>query len=99
MIRPSSVSIAIPFWMALNLVSSQAQSPLGTLHGVTVNADGAPIASTPVVIHRMDDNTDRTIISGFDGAFSVANLKPGRYEVKASKGELRSSSAIVDLAE
>jgi Putative beta-barrel porin-2, OmpL-like. bbp2/Carboxypeptidase regulatory-like domain len=84
--------------MALNLVSAQAQSPLGTLHGVTVNADGAPIASTPVVIHRVDDNTDRTIISGFDGAFSVANLKPGRYEVRASKGELRSLSSTVDLA-
>jgi Putative beta-barrel porin-2, OmpL-like. bbp2/Carboxypeptidase regulatory-like domain len=98
MIRPSLVSFAIPLWMALNLVSAQAQSALGTLHGVTVNADGAPIASTPVVIHRIDDNTDRTIISGFDGAFSVANLKPGRYEVRASKGELRSLSSTVDLA-
>jgi hypothetical protein len=98
MIRPSLVSIAIPLWMALNLVSVQAQSPLGTLHGITVNADGAPLASTPVVIHRIDDNTDRTIISGFDGAFTVANLKPGRYEVRASKGELRSLSSTVDLA-
>jgi hypothetical protein len=98
MTRPSLVSIAIPLWMALNLVSAQAQSALGTLHGVTVNADGAPIASAPVVIHRTDDNTDRTIISGFDGAFSVANLKPGRYEVRASKGELRSLLATVDLA-
>ena len=89
MIRPSLVSIAIPLWMALNLVSVQAQSPLGTLHGVTANADGTPLASTPVVIHRTDDNTDRTIISGFDGTFSFANLKPGRYEVKAIKGELR----------
>src|ERR1700722_722161 len=98
MIRPSLVSIAIPLWMALNLVPAQAQSPLGMLHGVTVNADGAPIASAPVVIHRIDDNTDRTIISGFDGAFSVPNLKPGRYEVRASKGELRSLSSTVDLA-
>ena len=98
MIRPSFVSIAIPLWVALNLVSVQAQSPLGTLHGVTANADGTPIASAPVVIHRADDDTDLTVISGFDGAFSVSNLKPGRYEVKASKGELHSSSATVDLA-
>jgi Putative beta-barrel porin-2, OmpL-like. bbp2/Carboxypeptidase regulatory-like domain len=98
MTRPSFVSIAIPLWMALNLVSVQAQSPLGALHGVTVNADGAPIASAPVVIHRIDDNTERTIISGFDGAFSVADLKPGRYEVRASKEDLRSLSATVDLA-
>jgi len=97
MIRPSLVSIAVPFWMALNLVSVQAQSPLGTLHGVTVNADGTPIASAPVIIHRTDDNTDRTLISGFDGAFSVSNLKPGRYEVNASKGELHSLPVTVDL--
>ncbi len=94
----SLVSIAIPLWIAINLVSVQAQSPLGTLHGITANADGTPIASAPVVIHRTDDNTDRTIISGFDGAFSVSNLKPGRYEVKANKGELHSPSATVDLA-
>src|SRR5208337_4844398 len=99
MIRPSLVSIAIPLWMALNLVSVQAQSPLGTLHGVTVNAEGTPVASAPVVIHRLDDNTDRTIVSGFDGAFSVSNLKPGRYEVKAIKGELHSPAATIDLAE
>ncbi len=101
MIRPlikPLVSIAIPLWMALSLVSVQAQSSLGTLHGVTANADGTPIASAQVVIHRSDDNTDLTVISGFDGAFAVSNLKPGRYEVKASKGELHSPPATVDLA-
>jgi Putative beta-barrel porin-2, OmpL-like. bbp2/Carboxypeptidase regulatory-like domain len=98
MTRPSLVSVAVPLWMALNLVSVHAQSPLGTLHGVTVNAEGTPVASTPVVIRRIDDNTERTIISGFDGAFSVSNLQPGRYEVKATKGELHSASATLDLA-
>jgi hypothetical protein len=100
MIKPligSFVSIAMPLWMAVNLVSAQAQSPLGTLHGVTVNADGTPIASAPVFIHRIDDNTDRTIISGFNGAFSVSNLKPGRYEIKATKGDLRSLPTTLDL--
>ena len=83
--------------MAFSLASIQAQSPLGTLHGVTVNADGTSLASAPVVVHRIDDNTDRTIISGFDGTFSVPNLKPGRYEVKSMKGDLRSLVSTVDL--
>jgi hypothetical protein len=96
LIRPL-VSMAIPLWMALNLVSVQAESPLGTLHGVTAKADGTPIASAQVIV-RGDDNTDRTVISGFDGAFSVPNLKPGRYEVKASRGELHSPPATVVLA-
>src|SRR3984957_11903211 len=100
MIRPLRplVSIALPFCITLGLVTIQAQSPLATLHGVTSKADGTPIASAMVLIHRDDDNTDRSVISGFDGAFSVPNLKPGRYEVRASKGELRSLSSTVDLA-
>jgi hypothetical protein len=85
--------------MAVSLVSLHAQPPLATLHGVTAKTDGTPIASAEVLIHGNDDNTDLTMISGSDGAFSVANLKPGRYEVKASRGELRSPSAIVVLAE
>jgi hypothetical protein len=85
--------------MALSLVSVQAQSLPGTLHGITAKADGTPIASAVVVIHRDDDNTDVTVISGFDGAFSAANLKAGRYEVKASRGELHSLPATVVLAE
>ncbi len=96
LIRPL-VSIAMPLWFALSFASVQAQSPLATLHGVTAKADGTPIASAPVMIHRDDDNTDLTIISGFDGAFSVPNLKPGRYEVKAIRGELHSPSATVVL--
>ncbi len=97
MIRPSLVSIAIPLWMALSLVSAPAQSPVATLHGVTSNADGTPIASAQVVIHRDGDNTDATVVSGFDGSYSVSNLKPGRYEVKVNKGELHGAPTSVDL--
>jgi hypothetical protein len=97
LIRPL-VSIAMPLWMALSLVSVQAQSLPGTLHGITAKADGTPIASAVVVIHRDDDDTDLTVISGLDGAFSAANLKAGRYEVKASRGELHSPPATVVLA-
>ncbi len=98
MIRPSLVSFAIPFWMAFNLVSVQAQSPLGTLHGVIAKADGTPISEAQVVIHRDDDNTNLTVTSGLNGAFSASNLKPGRYEIKASRGELSSPPAAVNLA-
>jgi hypothetical protein len=99
LIRSSLVSVAIPVWMALNLFSVQAQSPLGALHGVTANPDGTVIPSAVVVVHGPADSTDLTTISGFDGAFSVSNLKPGRYEVKANKNELQSPKAIVEVGE
>src|SRR5579862_152581 len=98
MIRTSLVSIAIPLWMALNLVSVQAQSPMSTLHGMTAKTGGAPIADAQVVIHRDDDNSNLTVTSGSDGAFTAPNLKPGRYLVQASQGELHSPSFIVELA-
>jgi hypothetical protein len=92
------VSIAIPLGLVLNLACVQAQESLGTLHGITANADGTVIPSAAVVIHPASDGNDVTAISGFDGAFSVSNLKPGQYSVKASKGELKSSPAIVYVA-
>jgi hypothetical protein len=97
MIKRSLVSVAMPLWVALNLVSAQAQSPSGTLHGVTANAEGVPIASAVVVVTRVGDKSDLTVISGFDGGFSVSNLKTGRYEVKASRGEFRSLPVSVDV--
>ena len=65
LIRSSLVSVAIPVWMALNLFSVQAQSPLGALHGVTANPDGTVIPSAVVVVHGPGDSTDLTTISGF----------------------------------
>jgi hypothetical protein len=92
------VSIAMTFGMALTFSSAQAQSPVGGLHGVTVNADGTPIPSAVVVVHSTAGNTDQAVISGFDGAFSVSNLKPGEYQVKASKDALHSSLATANVA-
>jgi hypothetical protein len=88
------VYVAVPLGMALNLASVHGQSSTGTLHGVTAK-DGTPVAEAKVVIHREDDNSDLSITSGSDGAYTAANLKPGQYAVKASKGELQSSPATV----
>jgi Putative beta-barrel porin-2, OmpL-like. bbp2/Carboxypeptidase regulatory-like domain len=92
--RKCLVSIAIPLGLALNLASVYAQSSTGMLHGVTAK-DGIPVAEAQVVIHREDDNSDLTVTSGSGGAYTVSNLKPGQYAVKASKGELQSSPATV----
>ena len=91
------VSIAIPLGLALNIGFVYAQSATGTLHGVTVK-DGTPVAEAQVVIHREDDNSDLAVTSGSGGAYTVSNLKPGQYAIKASKGELQSSPATVYVA-
>jgi hypothetical protein len=79
--------------------SAQAAPVYGDVHGVTVNALGAPVPGAQVLIHSMEDNTDRSIVSDHDGTFMLYNLRPGRYQLRATKGGLASSSATtVDLA-
>ena len=72
---------------------------LGILRGTTRNAEGAPVSGVQVVVHSLDDYTDRSIVSNDRGAFLVENLKPGRYQLTASKAGLANSSVTtVQLA-
>jgi hypothetical protein len=92
------VKLAMPLCMALSLVSTYAQSTLGALHGVTAKADGTPVSDAQVVIHQIDGNSEVKVSSGVDGTFMVPSVKPGRYELKASKGEFESPSKTVEVA-
>jgi hypothetical protein len=68
------------------------------LYGQTLSAARQPIAQARVTIHNMTENTDRTVVSGSDGAFAVASLMPGRYQVSASKsGFTRASVKTVQV--
>ena len=57
----------------------------GDLHGVTRDPQGSPVAAVTVVARNLDENTDRVAVSDGAGAFKVADLKPGRYELTAKK--------------
>ena len=72
---------------------------LGDLHGVIRDPQGSPVAAATVVARNLDANTDRTAVSGVDGAFRVTNLMPGRYELTAKKdGAGIAPPTIVQLA-
>ncbi|HME01003.1 MAG TPA: TonB-dependent receptor [Terriglobia bacterium] len=69
-----------------------------TIQGITREPAGKPLAHAQVVLHSVAGNIDRTVISGDDGAFTVEDLSPGRYQLMASKDGFRDSSATaVDL--
>jgi hypothetical protein len=69
------------------------------LLGVTRNAEEVPLSGVQVVIHSLDENTDRSVVSNDQGAFLVQNLKPGRYQLTANKPGFASSSlTTVELA-
>ena len=68
--------------------SAKAGPVFGDLRGVTRNAQGTPLPGVQVLVHCMNDNSDVGVISDDAGAFVVDNLKPGRYQVRALKGDL-----------
>ena len=92
-------ALAVSCCLLISFTSAQAGPGYGDVHGVTLNALGAPLPRVQVLVHSVEDNTDRDIISDDDGTFVVANLLPGRYQLRATKGGLASSSVTtVDLA-
>ena len=92
-------ALAVLCCLLMSLSSAKAGSGSADVHGVTVNALGAPVPGVQILVHSLVDNTDRDIVSDNYGTFVVDNLSPGRYQLSAAKGGLASSSAItVQLA-
>jgi Putative beta-barrel porin-2, OmpL-like. bbp2/Carboxypeptidase regulatory-like domain len=63
------------------------------LRGTIQNSKGAPIAGAEVLIHSVDDESDRTLASDHLGYFVVEDLKPGRYQLRISAKGFASASA------
>ena len=79
--------------------SADRAVPTGGLRGITRNPSGLPLPLVKVVLHGVEAGADRTTTSGADGAFVVAGLKPGHYEVTAEKEGFAASAATpVELA-
>jgi len=97
MLTYRSVRVAL---LMLSLSSlAYGQSPSGAIRGITRDPAGLLLAHVQVVVHAVDGNTERTIVSNDQGAFVVEDLKPGHYELMATKKGLEGrSEATVDLA-
>jgi hypothetical protein len=68
----------------------------GALRGVTWDPDGQPFAHAQVTVHSIADGSDLTVVSGADGAFAIASLNPGQYQVSAkSEGFATLAAAVV----
>ena len=65
----------------------------GSLRGVALDSGGRPIAMVTVAIHSTDGAIDRKVVSDGDGVFTVENLKPGPYQITATKEGLSTTAA------
>jgi hypothetical protein len=104
MTRRLLLTAVLPLCVALLVVAASlavpacGQSTFGSLRGVTRNTDGLPLPEVQVVVHSMDEEADRTVLSGKDGVFRVEHLKPGRYQLTASKAGFISLPVTAELA-
>ena len=94
-LRAAPVLVLVLLWSPI----AYAESGFGNLHGFTRSAAGSPLAGVQVVIHSLDESTDRTVVSGDHGAFTADHLAPGRYQLTANKSGFASlSPTAVELA-
>jgi hypothetical protein len=101
--RSLLISAILPLCIALQFAAlpgpALGETAAATLGGVTrESASGQPVSNAQITAHNLDQNTDRTVSSGAEGAFSIATLDPGRYEVAATKEGFLKSSAKVEVA-
>ena len=71
----------------------------GTVHGITKNATGQPVAGAQVIAYNLEDKSEKRTVSGNDGSYALSIEKPGRYEISAVRDPLKSpSSAPTEVA-
>src|ERR1039458_8696325 len=103
MTRNLLVSAVLPACIGLHFavlpISASGQEVSGGVGGVTRDsASNQPLAQVRITAHSVRKGTDRTAISGPDGAFAVLALEPGLYQVAAAKEGFTRSTTNVYVA-
>jgi hypothetical protein len=81
----SSFVLAVLFGILLlaNPFQMLAQSTFGSVRGTVQDSTGAAIPGTQLVLHSVDENTDRSFTTDSSGSFLFENVKAGKYSLKA----------------
>ena len=98
-VLPSVIALHVAAQLA---TPAFAGTTTGTVAGVTRSPDGQPLPRTVVTARNFSDPNaaaNRFTISGSDGAYQLTDLRPGQYEVRASKdGYQTTPAAVVTVA-
>jgi len=88
------------FQIAADLSSAAAAPSFGALHGIAKDPSGQTLLAVQVTVRSTAEKTTRTVMSGSDGAFLIADLKPGQYQLTArAKGLATSSPYGVEISQ
>ncbi len=70
--------------IALAVLPARAQSTFGSIRGTVEDVSGAAIPGAQVILHSVDENTDRTVTSDDAGDYVLENVKAGNYSLHAT---------------
>ncbi len=81
--RARTLALTILFGLLATSVAALAQSTFGSVRGTVQDSTGAAIPGTQLVLHSVDENTDRSFTTDSSGSFLFENVKAGNYSLKA----------------
>src|SRR5215469_2162335 len=64
-------------------VTATAQSTFGSIRGVVQDESGGVLPDAVIIVHSVDENTNRTVTADSEGNFVAENMKAGSYTVGA----------------
>jgi hypothetical protein len=95
--------LAVPACIALQLaalpIPASGQGAFGSVDGVTRDSTSKkPVAHVRITAYNVSKGTNRSAISDTNGAFTIAKLEPGLYQVAAVRDGFAKSTASVQVA-
>jgi len=82
--------ISVPLLTLLCISVILAQTPTGSIRGTVSDQAGAVIANATVIVKNLSTNLERRVVTNDEGNYTVENLLPGEYEVKAEAQNFQS---------
>ena len=80
--------------------AAAGKPPYGVLHGIAKGPGGQSLRGVQVTVQKSDQKIGRTVLSGGDGNFVIADLKPGEYRLTAlAEGIGAAPPATVEIAQ
>src|SRR5262249_22024633 len=75
-----------------------AQITAATISGVVKDETGAVLPGADIVATNVETGISRSTVSNGDGAFTLAGLPPGKYEVRITLPGFSTAAQTVELA-
>jgi len=96
--RSAFRSLAVLAVLLLGASIAHAQITAATLSGTVKDDTGGVLPGADVVAKNVETGISRSTVSNGDGAFTLAGLPPGKYEVRVGLQGFNTSVQTVELA-